>query len=397
VLTLSDLEAAGPQGRLAAHGTLSRRGRSDLTVDLSGVSGRGWLPPLTGLPIELEGLDATLTAAGTLEAPVMSAAGSIRRLQVDSETGPGTGRFALAFSGERLRIRTFEISMKEGEELRLSGELPLTLAPSPRLVPGPLSLQADLSLPGQQALRTLAPAWPWVSGSIRGELRVSGSWQDPTATLHLSGRDLVPFNKAALPPGPYAAEGEALLQGRRILLSRLDLKGPAAAFEARGEINGLPHLTDLMTGPFESRHGRISITAALHVDELGWVARALDGVRRSAGRITAEAVLEGPLADPELRADLRLIDGEIRPEGDLPPLDHLGLDARVGVERIEIRSLKGEAGGAPFRITGELGTGGSETEAAALALEGDNLLLYRSETVTLRADTRLTLSGPSPD
>ncbi|MCU0584857.1 MAG: translocation/assembly module TamB [Desulfobacterales bacterium] len=223
---------------------------------------------------------------------------------------------------------------------------------------------------------------------------MSGNWNAPAAALRLTGRELLPSGEALLPPGPYAAEGEALLQGRRLHLPRLVVKGPSAAFEAVGEVTELQSPTDLLSGSAGARREKVSVRAVLRISELGWAARALEGVRRTAGRIEADATLTGPLADPELTADLRLIDGEIGPDGTLPPLHRLGLDAGFSGQRLEIRSLKGEAGGAPFRITGELAAGAPETQAAALRIEGDNLLLFRSETVTLRADTRLSLTGP---
>ncbi|MCU0584856.1 MAG: hypothetical protein MUC46_02140, partial [Desulfobacterales bacterium] len=114
-VTLSGVEAAGPTGRLAVDGTLSLHGRSELRVNLADVSGRGWLRPLTGLPIDLEGLEARLNAEGTLDAPVISAAGSIRYLRAAPGTDVGSGRFDLAFSEEKLRIHTFEVSMNGGD------------------------------------------------------------------------------------------------------------------------------------------------------------------------------------------------------------------------------------------------------------------------------------------
>ncbi|MCU0585355.1 MAG: hypothetical protein MUC46_04710, partial [Desulfobacterales bacterium] len=383
-LTIVDFEAAGPAGRLAALGTLSLHGRSDLTVNLFDVSGRGWLRPLTGLPIDLEGLDATLQAAGTPQAPVMSAAGSIRYLQMDPETGAGTGRFDLALAEETLRIRTLEMRMTDGASLRMAGALPMNPMTPPLLRPGRLTLHAEIDLPGQERMHTLAPAWPFVSGSLHAELKVEGSWQNPTVALHWTGRDLSTADDAGWPPGPHQAAGTLALHGRRLTLDALTVTGPTATLEAHGELTELPAVADLVTGRSNGRRGRVSLRAALRIDDLGWAARAIEGVRRSAGRIEAEATLAGPIADPELKAELRLIDGEIRPEGDLPPLHHLELDAGVGGHRLEIRSLQGEAGGAPFRITGEMGPGRPEAAETTLRLEGGNLLLYRSETVTLR-------------
>lgn len=393
-LTIADFEAAGPQGGIAAQGTLSLKGISDLSLRLSEVSGRGWLAKRVGAPIRLEGLNATLRAAGRLGSPDISAVGSIQELGMENAAAFGAARFDIAYSADRLRIQTLTLTTAGEETLRISGVLPMNPMTPPLLRPGRLTLHAEIDLPGQGVVHRLAPAWPFVSGSLHAELKVEGSWQNPTGTLHWTGRDLATADDPGWPPGPHQAAGTMALHGRRLTLDALKVAGPTATLEAHGEIAELPAVPDLITGRSDGRQGRVSLRAALRIDDLGWAARALEGVRRTAGRIEAEAILEGPLADPELRADLRLIDGEIRPEGNLPPLHHLGLDAGFGGQRLEIRSLQGDAGGAPFRITGEVGPGLPEAAETALRLEGDNLLLYRSETVTLRADTRLTLSGP---
>jgi hypothetical protein len=393
-LTIADFEATGPQGRISAQGTLSLHGKSDLSVRLSEVSGRGWLAKRIGAPIHLEGLTAALRAAGSLEAPDITAVGSIRELGLERAAGLGAARFDLAYFGERLQIQTLALAADGGEALRVAGTLPVNPMTPPALRPGRLSLQAELNIPDQERLRVLFPAWPFVSGSLKAELAVAGSWQDPAAVLRWSGRDLAPSDAVVLPPGPYEALGEASLQGGRLNLESLTLKAPDAAVVVRGELIDIPGLPELVAGQPGGCRGRVSLTAALRLTDLGWAARALDGVRRTAGQIEAEAVLEGLLDDPELTADVRLTGGELRPEADLPPLHHLELKAALRGPLVEIRSLQGELGGAPFELTGTLHTGRLPEPRADLELKGDNLLLFRSETVTLRADTRLKLSGP---
>ncbi|MFO7709463.1 MAG: translocation/assembly module TamB domain-containing protein [Desulfobacterales bacterium] len=393
-LTIADFEAAGPQGGLAAQGTLSLKGISDLSLRLSEVSGRGWLAKRVGAPIRLAGLNATLRAAGRLGSPDISAVGSIQELGMENTAGFGTARFDLAYSGDRLRIQNLTLAGAEGETLHITGVLPVDPAASPALGPGPLTLKADLRIPDQERMRALIPAWPFVSGSMGAELAVSGTWQAPAARLQWTGRHLAPSDAYVLPPGPYEARGEASLQDRRLKIESLTLSGSAAALEARGELSDVPRWPDLLAGQAGEHRGRVSLTAALRIADLGWASRALEGVRRTAGQIEADIVLEGPLEDPRLTADIRLMGGEVRPEAGLPPLHRLELTAALRDRRLAIHSLQGELGGAPFEITGALQTDRISGQQADFELKGDNLLLFRSETVTLRADARLRLSGP---
>ena len=366
---------------------------SDSRVEAAGAKGRIRFDRIEGLtPIGKMTLSATVD---TFPAQRGFTA-IVDRLELSGDAPLALTRPASLCYDSRgvLTLSGIELHMKDGASLRMEGVLPINPMTSPLLRPGRLALQAEIDLPGQWVVHTLAPAWPFVSGRLHAELKVEGSWLNPTGVLHWTGRDLATADDAGWPPGPHQAAGTIALHGRRLTLDALKISGPTAALEAQGEIAELPVLPDLITGRSDNRQGWVSLKAALRIDELGWAARALEGVRRSAGRIEAEATLAGPLAEPELRAELRLIDGQIRPDGDLPPLHHLGLDAGFGGRRLEIRSLQGEAGGAPFRITGEVASSLPEAAETALRLEGDNLLLYRSETVTLRADTRLTLSGP---
>jgi translocation and assembly module TamB len=134
----------------------------------------------------------------------------------------------------------------------------------------------------------------------------------------------------------------------------------------------------------------------LTVEDLGWLARSLGGVRRSAGRLEARVALQGPLNDPTLEADMHLSDGALRPEAELPPFQALDLQARLTGRNLEIQSLKGEMGGAPFELSGRLENIFTllENGRADLRLDGKNLLFYRSDALRLRADAKLTLSGP---
>jgi translocation and assembly module TamB len=112
------------------------------------------------------------------------------------------------------------------------------------------------------------------------------------------------------------------------------------------------------------------------------------------GRLEAQGTLKGPITSPAADAVIKLTDAEFAPDFDMPSLRGLNLEAAVKPEALNVRSLTGELGGAPFELSGswKLSAGsGPETD---LRLHGENLLLYRSESLRLRANTDLTLKGP---
>jgi translocation and assembly module TamB len=59
-----------------------------------------------------------------------------------------------------------------------------------------------------------------------------------------------------------------------------------------------------------------------------------------------------------------------------------------------IRSLRGEIGGAPFQVAGELRRSADKGWMPDLHLTGKNLLLYRTADIRVRADTDVRLTGP---
>jgi translocation and assembly module TamB len=87
-------------------------------------------------------------------------------------------------------------------------------------------------------------------------------------------------------------------------------------------------------------------------------------------------------------------DVEFAPDVDLPSLRSVNLEAALTPETVNILSLTGELGGAPFELTGSWKLAAGTGPAADLRLVGKNLLLYRDESLRLRADTDLTLKGP---
>jgi translocation and assembly module TamB len=61
---------------------------------------------------------------------------------------------------------------------------------------------------------------------------------------------------------------------------------------------------------------------------------------------------------------------------------------------VTIRSFRGEIGGAPFQLTGDLRRTLDQGWSSDLHLTGTNLLFYRSEGIRVRADSDLRLRGP---
>jgi autotransporter translocation and assembly factor TamB len=395
-LSVERFEAAGPQGRMAVRGVLAFEGRSDLTVELTRVTGAGWLPKLAGMPLVLDGLEALLRVGGTAASPEVSLAGTVGRLGAEGQPLTLAGRFDLAYAGQRLRIEAFEWTGPDGHRLALTGALPIDPAGDRMLIPGALSLEAAASLPDQELLRRLVPAWPIASGIVGAELALQGTWAAPSGALRVNGRGLNPADGSGLvPPGPYEARVELAMEERRIVCTAFDVKSLHAQLQGAGVWQDYPAPARWAAGG-PPREGALAVQGRLVSPDLGWLARGFKNIRRAAGRLDVDLRVEGPLSDPRLQADIRLADGELRPEADMPPLQALSLEAGFDGKDLTIRSLRGELGGAPFQVSGSV-----ENMPAAggllrvdLRFTGENLLLIRSQALRARADADLRLSGP---
>jgi autotransporter translocation and assembly factor TamB len=395
-LTVDRFEAGGPQGRIAVRGLLAFEGKSDLTVELAVVNGAGWLGKVAGTPLVIDEMDASLHLGGTTASPEIALTGAVRRLGTEGRPLTLSGRFELAYSGQRLRIDRFEWTGPDGQRVALTGSLPVDPAGDRIFTPGVLSLSAAVSLPDQYLLRSLVPDWPIASGIIEAEMALQGTWAAPRGALRVQGHDLnLADSSGFAPPGPWAARVEMIIEERRMHCQTLQVQGPHAQLQGTGVWRDYPSFDQWLKGR-PAAEGTVDLEGRLVAPDLGWLARSFKGIRRVAGRLEADVKAEGPLRDPRLQADLRLTDGELRPEANTPPLQALNLQAGFSGRNLEIRRLRGELGGAPFQATGAI-ENILAPEAGLrmrLHLNGEDLLLHRSRAFRARANTDLRLSGP---
>ncbi len=191
------------------------------------------------------------------------------------------------------------------------------------------------------------------------------------------------------------------ISGGRI---KLDLKQPA-------RINGTQDGTLSIEG-FEAYGPQGHITANgsisrdgkfdffFHLEGANLHAFIPSWVPASIGTLDAELALEGnweaPPSHTSVPVNITLNGGRLRAEWGIPPIESLDIKARLEQPGLEIRSLEGLLGGAPFRITGRIEKPSplSENGRVELSLHGDDLLLYRTEEIRLRAAADLRLAGP---
>jgi hypothetical protein len=394
-VVIENLVLSGPVGRVSANGRFEADGSSNLLISTSGLTGDGWLDMLVGDRLQFQGLSARVRVAGRLSAPSFTVEGTLDKIGSAGFPMAFSGRFNLEYNSQVIKINQFVWQGTEGQLIQLTGILPIDFRQPEIFTPGPITLTGLVELDDAAVLSFIIPLAASTGGSIRCDLNLAGTWQRPAGTLHLAVSDLKrPTDIRPLPPGPYTVRGDVRIDGGLVALESLEAYSPGWKLLAQGQWRGAPTLPHLIESGGTKLTGQVDLAGSLIVDNLSWIAREVDGVRRLSGRLEARGNLLGPITSPKADAVIKLADAEFAPDFDMPTLQGLNLEAALTPDAVNVRSLAGNLGGAPFELSGtwKLGTGADH--ASDLRLRGENILLYRDESLRLRADTDLTLRGP---
>jgi hypothetical protein len=123
------------------------------------------------------------------------------------------------------------------------------------------------------------------------------------------------------------------------------------------------------------------------------VGRRIPSVIFAGGPLLGELRLYGTLARPKYEGNLRVMGGEFRLAGPLPPVTAVSGELIIAEGEAQIRGFRGELGRAPFTASGRLTFPRAQKPAKInLTIAGENLLLYSDETLRVRGDSRIEVS-----
>jgi len=394
-IIFDDVALAGSAGRVSIDGVFDRGGQMDLRMAISGLTGDGWFDQIFTDRLRFKNLNASLRVSGQASAPVFAVQGTVDNLGSQDVPMAFSGRFNFKYGNQIFNIHEFVWQGTKGQQVELSGTFPLDPLHSDVFISGPIALNGRARIDDVGALGFIIPWAQSSGGSIQCDFKLSGTWKRPSGRIQLAANNLKrPADIRPLPPGPYSGKGDIRIDGDHLTLESLEVYSSGWKVQIQGQWDGAPTLANLMRSAAPRVTGQVDLTASLGISDLSWIAREIGGLRRLTGRLEAQGTVQGPMAAPAADAVIKLSDAEFAPDFDMPSLRGLNLEARVTPAAVSVRSLTGELGGAPFELSGswQLSTGtGSGTD---LRLLGKNLLLYRSESLRLRADTDLTLKGP---
>jgi hypothetical protein len=391
---LNDVSLSGPAGSIQMDGVINRVGKSDLRVSVSGGTGEGWFDSLVTDRLKFSGMNASARLTGPMDDPHVAIEGELAKLVGRNDLGPLAGRFDLILEKKGITIQRFEWRGDKGQEIAATGIIPINVAGPPLLRVGPLSIDATVNLSELSGINSLYPEYIPPEGSLHGELHLRGTWEAPTGEILLQGRHLKkpPYVKP-MPSGPFDMDGRIRFNEGSAVVETVRVSSPDLTFSAEGSWTGIPALLDIFRDGVQKVPGHVALAGRLRVPNLGWLAEEIPGIQRISGELEADASVKGPLSNPAVTGAIRLTDGELRPDMDVPSIQAIHLEAAATPERLQLLTLTGELGGSPFQVTGSLQRHSESGINLDLQVRGENLLFYRSEGVKVRADTDLTVKG----
>jgi len=394
-LALKDISLSGPSGDIRLKGSMSARRNADFDLVVSDFGSHDWFESLVTDRIHFSGLNARIHLSGTKDNPSLSVVGDLAKLDSPKDRISLSGHFDLSYSKDGVLIRQFQWQGRPGQQVTVTGTIPVNLLEKPLLRPGPLSVDARISIPDLAAFDFYYPDYIPSDGNFEGNLKMAGTWKAPSGTFIFRSRGLNdPPHLKSMPPGPIDIDGNIRLDGKKLVVESLQINSAGLTFTSRGKWTGMPALTDLLQGETAKPTGNIAVKGNLSVEDLSWLAVENPNLRRVSGRLEANVTMKGPISDPAVDAVVRLTDGELRPDMDVPSLQALNLNAVVTPDGAKLQTFTGELGGAVFNVTGSVMRNSQNGAVADLRLQGENLLFYRSAGLKVRADTDLTVKGP---
>ena len=164
--------------------------KADFDLRISDFNGDGWLESLATDRVRFSGLNATIHLFGTMNAPSVTVTGDLAKLESLKDRISLSGRFDLSYAKDGITIRQFQWQGGPGQQIALTGTIPVNLLEKPLLRSGPLSVDAQVSIPDLAAFGWFLPDYIPSDGNLEGKLQMAGTWKAPSGTFVFRSRGL---------------------------------------------------------------------------------------------------------------------------------------------------------------------------------------------------------------
>ena len=228
-------------------------------------------------------------------------------------------------------------------------------------------------------------------GSASGSLTAGGTVAAPDLTARLEVRDLQ--SGAVEKFTPASGEATVRFQKNRLALSGTLAQPGLSTLTVKGE---MPlDLRQTLTKRRISPATPIVFSVKLPPSSAGLFAPLIPGVRLLDGRLSMDASATGTLEKPVFNGGVALDLSAIRFQSvDMPGINNLRADLRFSGTELTFQRCTADIAGGPLSVTGRLLLEPLADPVFDLRIQSQGTLLARNDTLTLRTDADLRLTGP---
>ncbi len=310
------------------------------------------------------------------------------------------GSIRFVWNQNRLQLEELRLEQADQRVLEANGSVAVGVD---GLIQGePIDLSAELKV---QSLRSHLPA-AWLdhlpaTGDVDLRLTVAGTADKPNAQLTCGVQKFALLSKLDAERS-FLADSQLSLD--LSLGEQIQLKEFSWTAEGGHELRATGTIETGQLGPWwepqfseQLQSAPLSLTATASTDTIAqlsdWL-RDWFGVASliRSGHIGGKLTLSGTLGAIEPTGELQLSDSTLRVPG-IPPITKLAARLAFQAQKLEIVSIEGELGAAPFLATATVDFADSPATLQA-TLTGKDLLIVRNSDVKVRCDVDLVGEGP---
>lgn len=229
---------------------------------------------------------------------------------------------------------------------------------------------------------------PHVSGQF--ELRVAGTYSQPTVKAKLEAKELRALVKSSLPPADLKVTLAS--DGGRMVLEGIATSPnlPPAVMSAAMPFHPAAWVQNRQLLEAEAIDGRVDLPRL----DLSRYAALLPAAEKVSGIVTGNLVLAGTFGKPTVAGAIELTRGGLRLKNQaVPAIEDVAVSVDFTRERVVLKSLTGSVAGGRMQGGGTLAVADGKFGEVDLRFRGDHLLLRRDDLLILRASADLRLQG----
>ncbi len=241
-------------------------------------------------------------------------------------------------------------------------------------------------------LKQWVPALEKLDPRSTGQLgiKVTGTYSEPIVDAKFEARDLRSPTQPKLPPADLKVE----LAGRD---GRLTINGEATApdFPAAVMKAAMPFRpSDWAQQPGSVKEETVEARVDLPRLDLSRFSSLIPAAEQVSGIVTGNVVVSGKVGKPEIKGAINLAGGGIRMKDDkIPPIEGVTASVDLAMDRVVLKSLKSSVAGGTLQGDGSILITEGKLGEIRLQLRGDHLPIVRNDSLILRANANLSLSG----